>query len=77
MQGAKDKGLKVPDDVAVIGFDDIPLASYPEIQMSTIYQPKFDMGKIAVGILLEKLKGTLTNSRKIILEPQLVVRRSS
>ncbi len=77
MQGAKDKGLKVPDDVAIVGFDDIPLASYPEIQMSTIYQPKFDMGKIAVGILLEKLKGTLPNNRKVILEPQLVVRRSS
>jgi len=79
MQGARDKGLAVPEDLAIVGFDDIPLASYPEIRMSTVCQPKCDMGRMAVGILLDKLAADDPGavSRRILLEPELVVRRSS
>jgi len=79
MQGVKEMGLFVPGDVAVVGFDDIPLAGFPEIQLTTICQPKAEMGKIAVSILLEQMKrgdGETVN-RKVILEPQLIVRKSS
>lgn len=56
IQKIKEKGLKVPEDIAVIGFDDIPNASWPEIDLSTIRQPKILMGESAVELLIEQIK---------------------
>jgi LacI family transcriptional regulator len=79
MQGAKEKGLSVPRDLAVVGFDDIPLAGFPEIQLTTVFQPKYEMGKIAVEILLERInRGDRQGpNRHVILEPRLIQRASS
>ncbi len=79
IQAVKDLGLKVPGDIAIVGFDDIPIASMQEIQLSTICQPKYQMGKIAFENLLEIIKGNNkeNSSRKVILEPELIVRSSS
>lgn len=79
MQAIREKGLKIPQDIAVVGFDDIPFASFPEVQLTTICQPKYEMGRIAAQILMDKLtqkKGKNTD-RKVILEPELIVRKSS
>lgn len=81
IQGAREMGLAVPEDLAVIGFDDIPFASFPEVQLSTIGQPKYEMGKTAVEMLIAGLEAGLPvggeNGRRVILEPELIVRRSS
>ena len=77
LQGVKECGLKVPGDVAVVGFDDIPFASFPEVQLTTVAQPKYEMGRQAVGVLLERIQAPLAPVRRIFLEPQLIVRRSS
>ena len=82
MQGAREAGLKVPEDIAVIGFDDIPFASFPEVQLSTIRQPKHQMGRTAVEIILQQIKAgnggpTAASVKRVLLEPELVVRRSS
>jgi len=79
LQGIKEKGLSVPQDIAVIGFDDIPSASWPEINLSTIRQPKISMGKYAVEIILEQLQtengeGTALKATKIILDPEFILR---
>lgn len=79
LQGIKDKGLSVPEDIAVIGFDDIPHASWPAINLSTIRQPKSRMGIAAVEILLEQLQttngeGASFKAKKIILDPELIIR---
>ncbi len=79
LQGIKEKGLSVPEDIAVIGFDDIPYASWPAINLSTIRQPKSRMGKSAVEILIEQLQtenrgGTMLKATKIILDPDLILR---
>ena len=79
LQGIKEKGLSVPEDIAVIGFDDIPYASWPAINLSTIRQPKSRMGKSAVEILLDQLKkqieyDPLFTAKKIILDPELILR---
>jgi LacI family transcriptional regulator len=78
MQGARERGLDIPDQLAVVGFDDIPLASFPEIQLSTISQPKYEMGRIAVEILLDRLHpgDTAQPPRRVVLEPELIIRRS-
>lgn len=81
LQGVKASGLSVPGDVAVVGFDDIPFAGFPEVQLTTINQPKYEMGRKAAEILLEQIEGSTgaqpVQIRQIYLKPQLVVRKSS
>lgn len=79
LQGVMASGLSVPEDIAVVGFDDIPFAAFPEVQLSTMSQPKYEMGRRAVEVLLEliRLSGQPQAPRRIVLEPRLVVRNSS
>jgi LacI family transcriptional regulator len=78
LQGIKSRGLRIPDDIAVIGFDDIPNASWAEINLSTIKQPKARMGESAVNVILELIEegksGTASRPRRIILDPELILR---
>jgi len=78
LQGAKEQGLSVPQDIAVVGFDDIPMASFPEVQLTTVYQPKYRMGRLAVEILIEGIdKQENFAERKVVLESELIIRKSS
>lgn len=78
LQAAADLNLRVPGDLAVVGFDDIPFASYAEVSLTTVAQPKYAMGEMAAKILIEEIKeGPSREKKKIILQPELVVRRSS
>ena len=70
-------GLKVPDDVAVIGFDDIDLAHMTEPQLSTVSQPKKDLGREAFKMLYMRLKGEKITERKKILKHKLILRDST
>lgn len=67
----------VPEEVGVVGFDDILIAGLPQIQMTTIAQPRAAMGKTAAEILLDTIDGKKVETPHIILEPKLVVRRST
>lgn len=77
VQGIKESGLKVPDDIAVVGFDDITFAAFPEIGLTTVRQPKYEMGKLAAEILLDYIINGTQESKKYILEPELIIRTSS
>jgi LacI family transcriptional regulator len=78
IQGIKELGLCVPDDIAVVGFDDITFASFPEIGLTTVRQPKYKMGKLAADILLDNaISRENKEPKKFILEPELIVRTSS
>lgn len=78
IQAIKESGLAIPADLAVIGFDDIEFASLPEIQLSTVAQPKYDMGKLAFSVLLGMMKeGGCAVGRKILLDPVLIERKTS
>jgi LacI family transcriptional regulator len=76
MQAAREGGLRVPEDIAIVGFDDIPFASFPEVQLTTVRQPTSDMGRMAVEILLARAPGR-HEPRQVVLKPQLVVRRTA
>ena len=69
-------GLKVPDDVAVIGFDDSPVAQSVSPRLTTIRQPSFQQGERMVAVLLELLAGG-TPPHATILETELSVRDSA
>ncbi len=79
VQGIHDAGLRVPEDIAVVGFDDIPIASHPDIQLSTIHQPKYRIGSYAADILLKQL-GQNPGERhpeRMSLQPELIIRGTS
>ncbi len=72
-----DAGLKLPEDVALLGFDDIAESALKGVEITTISQKKYDMGTLAVGVLIDKIeKGSLRMANQIILEPELVIRAS-
>ena len=77
LQAARHLGLEIPQDLAVVGFDDIPEASYFHPALTTIRQPIYDIGKMLSQMLIEIIKGEELAERQIILQPELVIRESS
>lgn len=69
-------GLSIPNDVSVIGFDDIPLASLVYPKLTTVRQPLVQIGRVAVRLLLEKLENPDKEARRITLATELVIRDS-
>jgi LacI family transcriptional regulator len=74
LRALREAGLRVPEDISVIGYDDIPLAKFLYPLLTTIRQPLTDMGQAAADIALARLNGQETEVRKF--EPQLVIRES-
>lgn len=71
-------GLRVPDDVSVIGFDDIPILEYLAVPLTTVRMPKAAMGEVAARMLIRHIESkTVVPPQKVLLESELVVRRST
>lgn len=77
-QAILEEGLRIPEDVALIGFNDIEFSSMKGIELTTIGQKKFEMGAIAVEMLVGKIeKGDDRHSAKeIFLMPELIIRKT-
>ncbi|MFA5015498.1 MAG: LacI family DNA-binding transcriptional regulator [Actinomycetota bacterium] len=77
IEAITDKGIKVPEDISVIGYDNIEISSMIKIPLTTIRQPKYLLGKLATEQLLEMLENRSNRElRRIILRPELVMRQS-
>ena len=78
MEAIYSLGLKVPDDISIIGYDNIHISSYPSINLTTINQPKYEMAKIATEILIDKFENKVPpgKKRQVVLEPFLVERKT-
>lgn len=77
IRAIKYKGLNVPQDIAVTGFDDIDIASYVEPSLTTYKQPFFDMGREAVKILIDQIEGKDKVKRNAEFIGNLIIRNSS
>jgi len=73
----KDNGLSVPDDIAVVGFDDTGIASMYDPPLTTVAQPRYDLGRVAMEIMLERIKNNEAESRRVFLEHNLIIREST
>jgi DNA-binding LacI/PurR family transcriptional regulator len=73
----QEAGLRVPDDISVIGFDDIQSAAYIYPPLTTVRQPLKKMGEIAAQTLLGRIEDRVKYVPEIAIEPELVVRRST
>jgi LacI family transcriptional regulator len=73
-----DAGLRVPQDVSVVGFDDIKEAAFQTPSLTTIRQPLHQMGALAVQTLLEQLRPSGSREcSQIAVEPELIIREST
>ena len=69
-------GRSVPRDVAVVGFDDAPIARHTQPTLTTVHQPIEEMGRAMVDLLVARIEGRQTEAH-VVLAPHLVVRESS
>jgi LacI family transcriptional regulator len=76
MDAARECGLRIPQDISIMGFDDVPQASFVYPKLTTIRQPLEQMGQIAVKLLLERIKDRSLPTQHIALPTQLIVRDS-
>ena len=76
-RGLARAGIRVPEDVALVGYDDIDFAANWIVPLTTVRQPTREMGSMAAQLLFEHASGGAHQHRKIVLTPELVVRRSS
>ena len=70
-------GLQIPQDVAVMGYDDIELARYLSPPLSTIHQPKDELGELAIDTLIHRLSDPDASQQTLVLTPELVARGST
>jgi len=79
IKAIRDTGLRIPDDICIVGFDDIPSAVTIEPELTTVRQPIERLGQLVVEVLIERLERGLkgaTTVERIVLPTELVVRRS-
>jgi LacI family transcriptional regulator len=74
---AREHGLRVPRDLSVVGFDDIPMASQVHPPLTTIRQPFAQMGRAAVNTLLSQMENDDSIAPRIVLPTELIVRQST
>lgn len=67
-------GIEVPGEMSLVGYDDIAISRGSRVALTTVAQPSLEMGRTAVGLLLERVTGGRLASRHIVLPPRLVVR---
>jgi LacI family transcriptional regulator len=77
MSAAQDRGLEVGKDIAITGFDDIPMAEYSHPPLTTLHQPIYQIGEKVCEMLILLILGERLEEEQIILQPRLIVRQSS
>jgi LacI family transcriptional regulator len=77
MRAARELGLDIPDDLSVVGFDDLEIASVATPSLTTVRQPLEEMGRIATSLLWRLLDGRPLDATRIELSTRLVIRDST
>jgi LacI family transcriptional regulator len=77
LRAAREKGWRIPKDISIVGFGDVPFSSMTDPPLTTIHEPFQQMGMEAAGILLNMVSGKKHVSRHRILSVELVIRDST
>jgi LacI family transcriptional regulator len=77
ISAAQKRGLVVGQDVAITGFDDIPLAEHSHPSLTTVRQPVYDIGRQICQMVVQMIHGEELAARHVLLQPELIVRESS
>jgi DNA-binding LacI/PurR family transcriptional regulator len=77
IQRLLERGVRVPDDVAVVGYDDIPFAACSQVPLTTVSIPVRQVGQLAAELLFDRMEGKGSrDSRQMVIEPEFMVRAS-
>jgi LacI family transcriptional regulator len=76
MRAIQEAGLTIPEDIAIVGFDDIPSAATSNPPLTTIRQPISRTGSIAAEMLIDIIEHPETQPRRVVLPTELVIRSS-
>ncbi|WP_016584631.1 DNA-binding transcriptional regulator CytR [Yersinia pestis] len=74
---AKQLGLRIPQDVSLVGFDDLKLSQFCDPPLTTVAQPRYQIGQQAMLLLLEQLQGHSVQSGSRLLDTELIIREST
>jgi LacI family transcriptional regulator len=77
MDAVRSRGLHIPEDISIIGFDDVPQAALVRPALTTVHQPLEQMGRVATQILLDRIKNPEKEINRIELPTELIVRGST
>ena len=77
IRAIQEQGLRVPQDISVMGFDDTPGAAFHSPSLTTVRQPLKRMGEVAAQSLLDRIEGNKEYPSEIAIEPELVLREST
>ena len=70
-------GLRVPEDISLVGYDNTSLAGMRHLSLTTVHQPRHDIGKTAMDLVVERIRGVRVKRRRVVLAPVLVVRSTT
>ena len=76
LRAIHDQGLRIPEDIALVAFDEMEWMSLIKPQLTVIAQPNYELGKVAAELLLQRLENSQAPVREVILEPMLIIRQS-
>jgi len=77
IKALREKNISVPEDVSVVGYDDLPIASFFYPTLTTIRQPTYKVGAYAMRSLEKLIRGERLHQRQKVFQPELVIRESS
>ena len=77
MQALEEAKLKIPEDIAIVGYDDVAFARFLQVPLTTVHIPKYELGKEAMKLLKKKIEGEIQEPQAVILETKLVIRKSA
>lgn len=77
IRAARSRGLRVPEDISVIGYDDSPLIAFTDPPLTTVRQPVQAMGHAAVSALVAEISGVRSPRTELLFHPELIVREST
>jgi len=77
LRAIHEHGLRVPEDIAVAGFDDINMASYVSPSLTTIHQPRYEIGQRSVRMLVKLMRAEALDQAQVVLADTMIVRESS
>ena len=77
MQALEEAKLKIPEDIAIVGYDDVVFARFLQVPLTTVHIPKYELGKEAMKLLKKKIDEEILEPQAVILETKLVIRKSA
>ena len=78
MRGLIKRGISIPRDMAMVGYDDVEFASVLSTPLTSIRQPKYELGRAAAELLLDEANNPASHQHQhIVYQPELIVRESS